>query len=150
MRQAERVLQREIMLRLQHAPLQAIVVPSPNGVYLPARSPAERELARRLIHGLKVGGSLLPGAPDLTFLWEGGGGCVELKRPSEKTLFGRQRPGQLSDDQKRFRDRCAAIGVPYEVCQSWPQVRELLKAWGRLPEGWYEPEVRAASRRKAA
>jgi len=142
MRQAERLLQREITTRLRFAPLSAIVVPSPNGIFLPTRSPVERDLARRIVHQLKLGGSLLPGAPDLLILWGTGCGCMELKRPAEKTLIGKQRAGELSDEQKRFRDRCADLGVAYEVVMSWPQARELLKSWGRLPEGWMEPEAR--------
>ena len=145
MRQAERVLQQEITTRLRFAPLSAIVVPSPNGIFLPTRSPAERDLVRRIVHQLKVGGSLLPGAPDLLFLWDGGCGCMELKRPAEKTLIGKQRAGELSDDQKRFRERCADLGVDYEVVMSWPQARELLKRWGRLPDDWYEPDARRAA-----
>jgi hypothetical protein len=144
-RQAERLLQREITTRLKFAPLNAIVVPSPNGIFLPTRNPAERDLARRIVHQLKIGGSLLPGAPDLLFLWGTGCGCMELKRPAEKTLIGKQRAGELSDDQKVFRARCAELGVPYEVVMSWPQAREVLKCWGRLPAGWFEPEARRAA-----
>lgn len=142
MRQAERILQREVMLRLRHAPLAAIVVPSPNGVFIPARTPAERELARRIVHQLKLDGQLLPGAPDLLFLWQDGCGCVELKRAAEKTLLGRQRSGQLSVDQRVFRDRCDDLGIPYAVCQSWAEVRDRLKVWGRLPGNWLDAEQR--------
>ena len=102
-------------------------------------------MARRIVHQLKIGGSLLPGAPDLLFLWDGGCGCMELKRPAERTLIGKQRAGELSDDQKRFQALCRRWEVPYEVVMSWPQARELLKRWGRLPEGWMEPDARRAA-----
>jgi len=141
-RQAERVLQRAIITRLRFAPLSAIVVPSPNGIFLPTRNPAERDLARRIVFQLKRDGQLAPGAPDLVFLWENGSGCMELKRPAEQTLLGKQRAGQLSTEQKGFRDLCERVGVPYEVVMSWPQAREVLKGWGRLPAGWYEPDAR--------
>lgn len=143
MRQAERILQREITTRLQFAPLDAIVVPSPNGIFLPTRTPAERDLVRRIVYRLKLDGALCPGAPDLLFLWNGGSACMELKRPAEKTLLGRQSAGQLSDDQKRFRDRCQQLGINYEVVMSWPQARELLQAWGRLPMDWRDADQRA-------
>lgn len=142
MRQAERILQREITTRLQFAPLDAIVVPSPNGIFIPARTPAERTLAARVVHQLKLDGQLLPGAPDLLVLWDGGCGCIELKRAESKRLFDKTRAGQLSDAQKAFRQRCAELGVRYAVVQSWPQARELLKAWGRLPADWRDAEQR--------
>lgn len=142
MRQAERILQREVMARLRHAPLAAIIVPSPNGIFIPARTPAEQTLARRVVHQLKLDGQLLPGAPDLLFLWSHGSGCIELKRPAEKTLLGKQRAGQLSDDQMAFRKRCDALSVNYAVCQSWDEVRETLKAWGRLPATYQDADRR--------
>lgn len=145
-RQAERILQREITTRLRFAPLDAILVPSPNGVYIPGRTPAERELARRIIHQLKVDGQILVGAPDLVFLWEGGCGCIELKRPPGKTLLGKQRAGTLSAEQRKFLEQCFYHNVPYVVCQSWPEVRDQLKHWGRLPPDWLDAEQRVGRR----
>ena len=142
MRQAERILQREVMARLRFAPLTAIVIPSPNGVFLPTRNPAERTLARRIVHQLKVDGQLTPGAPDLVFLWPNGSGCIELKRAAEKTLLGKVRAGTLSEDQAAFRMTCDAVGVQYAVCRSWPEVREILKTWGRLPAHYLDADQR--------
>jgi hypothetical protein len=142
MRQAERILQREVMARLRFAPLQALVIPSPNGFYIPARTVPERTLARRIVHQLKVDGQLLEGASDLTVLWPDGSGCIELKRPAVRTLFGKQRAGTLSDEQRQFRERCAAVGVPYVVCESWPEVRDTLIAWGRLPANYVDADQR--------
>lgn len=146
MRQAERILQREITTRLRFAPLDAILVPSPNGVYIPGRTPAERALANRIIHQLKVDGQILVGAPDLLFLWGTGSGCIELKRPTTKSLLGRQQKGRLSEAQAGFALEAIKRGVPYEVCYSWPEVREVLKAWGRLPPDWIDAEQRVGRR----
>jgi hypothetical protein len=142
MRQAERILQREVMARLRFAPVKALVVPSPNGIYLPARTPAEKVLAARVVHQLKLDGQILPGAPDLLVLWSHGCGGIELKRPAERNLLGKQAAGQLSPTQTAFRDRCDELGVHYAVCQSWDEVRETLKAWGRLPATYQDADRR--------
>jgi len=142
MRQAERDLQREIMVRLHLAPLAAVVVASSNGIFIPARTPAERVLAARVVARLKRDGQLTPGASDLTFLWRDGCGCIELKRPEERRLFGRARRGQLSEAQIEFSAKCAMHGVRYAVCDSWPAVRDTLKSWGRLPADWVDPDNR--------
>jgi hypothetical protein len=131
---------------LRFAPLDAVLVPSPNGIFLPTRSVSERDLVRRIVFRLKQDGALTPGAPDLLFLWNGGSGCMELKRPAEKTILGRQSAGQLSDDQRIFRDRCQQLGINYEVVMSWPQARDLLKEWGRLPANWQDAEQRLSRR----
>jgi hypothetical protein len=144
-RQAERNLQREVVVRLTFAPLAAIVVGSSNGVYLPARTPVERVLAARLVARLKADGSLTPGAPDLIFLWGGGCGCIELKRPEEKRLFDRARAGRLSDAQVQFQARCVMHAVRYAVCDSWPSVRDTLMSWGRLPADWVDPDNRVGA-----
>lgn len=142
MRQAERILQREIMARLKHAPLKALVVPSPNGIYIPQRTPAERTLAARIVHQLKLDGQIMPGASDLTVLWKGGCGCIELKRAESKRLFDKQRRGVLSPVQKAFRQQCLDLGINYAVCSSWPEVRELLKGWGLLPANYQDADNR--------
>jgi hypothetical protein len=141
-RQTERALQREIMTRLRHAPLDAVVQASPNGIFIPARTQAEQVMARRVVHQLKIDGQLTPGAPDLTFLWRDGSGCIELKRPAERTLLQRRQAGRLSPEQIAFREHCNLHGVPYVVCESWPDVRDTLIAWGRLPAGYTDPEQR--------
>jgi hypothetical protein len=134
---AERLLQREIMTRLRLAPLSAIVVPSPNGVFIPGRTPQERVLAKRIVGQLKADGQLLPGAPDLLFLWATGCACIELKRPTERDLLGvRRSAGTQSAEQKQFKQHCAAVGVPYVIAHSWPEVRDALVTWGCLPVSW--------------
>jgi len=129
-------------LRSPRLPLDAVVIGSPNGVWFPARTPAERSLAARIIHQLKVLGQLTPGAPDLLFLWRGGGGGIELKRPAERRLFDHHAKGRLSDEQQAFRERCQRHGVPYAVCESWAEVRDTLIEWGRLPANYVDPENR--------
>jgi hypothetical protein len=142
MRQVERALQREVMARLSHAPLDALVIGSPNGIWIPAGTAAEQEMARRIVHQLKALGQLTPGAPDLLFLWRDGSGGIELKRPPEARLFGRQPRGRQSDEQLAFEARSERHGVRYAVCQSWDEVRDTLILWGRLPAGWLDPERR--------
>jgi len=144
-RQAERILQREVVTRLTHAPLDAVLVPVPNGFFIPARDPQMRVLARRLVHQLKLDGQLQPGVPDLLFLWASGSGAIELKRPPEKMLFGKHPRGVLSPQQKLFQKQCVDVGVGFAVCETWPEVRDVLISWGRLPAGWREPEARRAA-----
>lgn len=141
-RRAELQLQREVVTRLRFAPLDAILVGSPNGFYIPARTAEERQLARRLVHQLKRDGMLTPGAPDLLFLWGDGCAGIELKRPEEKRLFDKQRRGVVSPEQTAFRMRCFELHVRYAVCESWPEVRDMLIAWGRLPAGWRDADSR--------
>jgi hypothetical protein len=130
------------MTRLSHAPLDGLVIGSPNGIWIPARSKAEQDMARRIIHQLKALGQLTPGAPDLLFLWRDGSGGIELKRPAERRLFDRHQRGRQSDEQLAFEARCQQHGVRYAVCQSWDEVRDTLILWGRLPADWLDPERR--------
>ena len=145
-RQIERALQREVMLRLRHAPLDAMVIGSANGIYIPARTPAEREMARRIVYQLKLDGAINPGAADLTVLWGDGCGCIELKRPETKDLLSKARRGGLSDAQREWRMRCFEHRIRHAVCENWADVRDTLIAWGRLPAGWREPEARMSGR----
>jgi hypothetical protein len=94
----ERNLQREILYRLNRYPVVPIAVP--NGLWIPARSPAEEKLVARIVSRMKSDGMLVPGAPDLVLLGEKGGLCVELKRPASKDQWGRVQRGRLSPEQK--------------------------------------------------
>jgi hypothetical protein len=141
-RQIERGLQREVVLRLKHAPLRALMIGSANGIFIPARTPAEREMARRIVYQLKLDGAINPGAADLVFLWGDGCGCIELKRPATRDLLSKARRGELSEEQRAFRMRCFEHLIRHAVCESWADVRDTLIAWGRLPAGWREPEAR--------
>ncbi len=128
----EKILQTEVTLRLKAYPV--ICVPIPNAQFLPARSAAEKEMARRLIGQAKKAGMLSPGAGDLVVMGSPRGVCVggfiELKRPAERTLLGKIPGGVLSDRQKDFRARCADVGVNWAVCTSWPEVETALTSWG--------------------
>jgi hypothetical protein len=122
--QLERVLQAEILLRLNRYPV--VAVPSANGLWVPARSEAEQALVARIVNRMKSDGMLLPGAPDLVLLGAKGALCVELKRPASYDLFGRKPRGRLSPDQKAFKASCDAAGVPYLVAYGWDDIASRL------------------------
>lgn len=117
MNQIERALQVEIGWRLKALPVVHFAVP--NGIYLPSRDPSEREMVARIVARMKSDGMLTPGAPDMAIAGRRGVVLSELKRPATRDLFARSPAGRLSDDQKAFRDRCAAVGVRYVVAYRW-------------------------------
>jgi len=122
--QIERNLQTDILYRLSRYPVVAI--PVPNGVWLPARSDAEKDIVKRLIARMKTDGMLVPGAPDLILMGEQRAVCVELKRSASRDLFGRKPKGRLSPEQKAFRERCIDTGVEYIVAECWEDVQCVL------------------------
>ncbi len=124
----EKVLQQEVMLRLRAYPVVAI--PVPNSFFIPARTEAERTIARRLVDQMKKNGLLVSGAADLVVLGRGAACCVELKRPAQRTLLERIPAGRLSEDQADFRDRCFAAGVNWARCESWSEVEAALRDRG--------------------
>ena len=129
----ERLLQREIVLRLQAGPWPVVAAAIPNGVWLPSHSEDERRLVGRLMRRMKDDGMLTAGAPDLVVLGEAGGLYLELKRAAERDLFGkRTMRGQLSEAQREFRRRCEGAGVPYAVATSWQEARDALLAHGLI------------------
>jgi hypothetical protein len=129
--QIERALQTEIMLRIRTGAWPVIVLPIPNGLWVPTRTEAERALAARLIARMKLDGMLLPGAPDLVLLWAGGGAMVELKRPKARDLLGATRPaGQPSETQAALAARAVQLGIRHPYCSSWDDLRTRLAEWG--------------------
>jgi hypothetical protein len=130
--QLERILHQEIDVRLRALGADLVWISPPNGVYLPARTDSEKRIAGRIVSQLKTGGMLTPGAADYVFLWNGGCGCIELKREAAKTLLGKVRAGKQSDDQIAFQARCERAGVPYRVARSWDEVKAALVDWGAL------------------
>lgn len=127
--QAERALNAEVMLRLRAWPVIAFGIP--NGIYMPARTEAERSLVARIINRMKADGQLTPGAPDLVCLWRGGGAAIELKRPRARDLFGvTQRAGRPSAPQMDLAERAAQLGIHHAFCDSWDSVRDRLIEWG--------------------
>lgn len=132
MPQIERALQAEILLRLRAGAYPIIAVPVPNGVWLPARTPAERSLRARIIARMKADGMMLPGAPDLFLAWRNGCAFVELKRPATRDLLRRLPAGKPTATQCAFAERAARIGVNYALCHSWDELYGLLEQWGAI------------------
>jgi hypothetical protein len=128
-RQIERALQAEVMLRLRYYPV--IALPIPNSMFIPTRSPAEKEMTRRIVYQMKNSGMLVAGAPDLAVLWRGGAGFIELKRPASTDLLGNKRAaGRPSERQVEFAERCAELHINHAYCSSWDEVRAALTGWG--------------------
>lgn len=130
--QIERALHTEIAWRLKPLHPDCIIVPVPNGAWLPARTKEERALVARIVSRLKSEGQLLPGAADLCVLWDDGSGTIELKRPATRTLLERLPAGRPSDAQLEFAQRCAEHGVRHCYATSWEEVRAALVDWGRM------------------
>jgi hypothetical protein len=126
--QAERSLQQEIAWRLKTLPLVAL--PIPNGLWIPARTQAERSLVARIIARMKADGMLLPGAPDFVLMWHGGCAAIELKRPKMRDLLGTRPAGRPTDNQRWFAERCAELGVHHAYCTSWDELKAKLNKWG--------------------
>jgi hypothetical protein len=59
--QAERVLHNEVIWQLRAARPDCVVVPVPNGTWIPARTQSERALVARLIARMKAEGQIMPG-----------------------------------------------------------------------------------------
>jgi hypothetical protein len=80
--QAERVLHNEVIWQLRAARPDCVVVPVPNGTWIPAHTQSERALVARLIARMKAEGQILPGASDLVVvLWRDGSGANRAKKP---------------------------------------------------------------------
>lgn len=62
---------------------------------------------------------LIAGSTDYVFVWEGGGGWIELKTAS----------GSLSPAQRIFRDWCKATGCHWAVCRTVDEVVDTLVLW---------------------
>jgi hypothetical protein len=134
MRQDERSLQAEIMLRLTAGAWPLIAIPVPNGAWIPARSAAEKILVARLVARLKADGMLLPGAPDLCLLWPGGGALVELKRPARRDPLGRRvAAGRPSAAQSALAARARELGIHHLYATSWEALAARLRGWGAGP-----------------
>ena len=138
--QIERSLQRKVMLRLARYPL--IVLPTPNSMFIPTRSPAEKELVKRVVYQMKNNGMLVSGAPDLMVMWGSccehlgeeypvtSCGCIELKRPASSDLLAKRAAGRPSESQRAFAERCHDLGINHCYASSWDEVRAALIEWG--------------------
>ena len=118
--QLERSLQSEIAWRLKALPVVSCAIP--NGVYIPSRDPAERDIAARIVKRMKAEAMLTPGAPDMVIAGRYGCVMVELKRPRTHDLFVTRPKGVLSPVQKEFKARCERAGVRYCVAYDWDDV----------------------------
>lgn len=131
MRQDERAVQQEIMLRLSLGGWRVIALPIPNGLWIPARGEAERRIVCRFVARMKADGMLVPGAPDLALFWPGGGAMVELKRPRARDLLGRvAAAGRASPAQSEMAERAGRLGINHAIITSWDELRERLAQWG--------------------
>jgi hypothetical protein len=126
--QLERVLQQEIMLRLKALPV--IAIPIPNSMFIPTRSPAEKELVKRVVYQMKNRGMLVPGACDIALMWAGGSAAIELKRPKTRDLLQTRPAGRPSDSQLAFERRCIELAIHHAYISSWPELSERLREWG--------------------
>jgi hypothetical protein len=130
--QLERTLQIEVGLKLAAAKPKALVLPIPNGMFLPTHNKHEETIARRWIARMKAECQLVPGAPDLVVLWDTGSGVIELKREAQRTLLGRLPAGRPSEAQLAVEARCKALGIHHSYCHSWDEVHLALRDWGRM------------------
>lgn len=65
---------------------------------------------------------LIKGSADFVFVWQGGGGWIELKSET----------GSLTKEQREFRDWVIATGGNHAVCRSKQEVEAKLIEWGAL------------------
>ena len=122
--QLERDFQVEVAWRLKRYPVISISVP--NGIYIPSRDPAERDIAARIIRRMKTDGMLTPGAPDLCIASRHGTIMAELKRSKSRDLFAVRPAGRQSPAQREFQSRCEAVGVRYIVAYEWAAIEEAI------------------------
>lgn len=83
--------------------------------------PNEAKRSRQLGVIMKALG-MIPGVSDFVFLWDGGGGVIELK-------YGKN---GLQDSQVIFLEWCRTYNVPRAVCYGANQVDTVLHEWGVL------------------
>ena len=79
-------------------------------------------LGPKLGRKLKEQGVRKAGVPDFVFHWKGGSGFIELKAGQNN----------LSEPQRKFRDRCAELEIPFRVCRGQDEVVKTLTEWGVL------------------
>lgn len=113
----ERQVQRAILQMAKLCFPRAVRLHIPNGGHL-----AGSATARFKQMGALKGDGLLPGAPDLLFLWAPAAGAfIEVKRP---------KLGKTSDAQKEVHTRLEEIRWPVAVVTSVEQAFEFLKNQG--------------------
>lgn len=65
---------------------------------------------------------LIKGSSDFVFVWDGGGGWIEMKTET----------GSLTKEQREFRDWVEATGGNHALCRSVEEVETVLTQWGVL------------------
>jgi hypothetical protein len=65
---------------------------------------------------------LITGSADYVFVWQGGGGWIELK----------SKTGSLSEAQRDFREWCRSTGSHWAMCRTLDEVAQTLFEWGVL------------------
>jgi hypothetical protein len=69
---------------------------------------------------------LITGSADYVFVWSGGGGWIEFKRPASPGTPA----GRLSTPQRLFGDWCQRENVNWRVAYSAAEGFEILREWG--------------------
>jgi hypothetical protein len=99
-----------VLAFIRYACPASIVFAVPNGG---ARSATEAAIL--------IGQGVLPGAPDLVLIVEGGHVLlIELKAPK----------GRITEAQVAFRNRCWGLDIPYAVCRSVDDIEAFLRDCG--------------------
>lgn len=65
---------------------------------------------------------MLPGTPDYFFIWDTGGGLIEIKAGK----------GRMSDNQVDYKAWCDMLNIKHAVCRSLIEVTETITGWGIL------------------
>lgn len=79
----------------------------------------------KLMNTILRGMGLIKGAYDYAFMWQGGGGVIEMKT----------KRGKHEDAQKDFAIWCEVEGVRHKLCRSVDEAEETLREWGVLKMG---------------
>jgi hypothetical protein len=107
---------------------------------IPIQHPAGGKYAM-LAQAKRTALGAVPGCPDFGFIWDTGGGFIELKvdhaqgsllAPSGKAGLRRGRRTYLRGRQRLFQAWAEANGVRHAVARSVAEVVAVLKGWGVL------------------
>lgn len=122
----ERQVQRQILAMCGIVFPDVLLWAVPNGAHLEGN-----EASRSRQMGSLKGDGLKTGAPDLTLLWQGGCGFLEVKRP---------KTGRMSDAQVAMHAKLISIGHKVAVVTSAYEAQEALLSWGAPASGarWRE------------
>ena len=112
-------LQKSICELFKTAYPQVLHFSVPNGAALCATGdPVGRQRAMREVSKLKVSG-MLPGAPDLIIVWQGGWGALEIKADK----------GRVSTEQAWVHNRLRCLGHNVAIVRSLDDAIAAVKSW---------------------